>query len=234
MELSKILLFTVDENIGNLFKNTLNENEYTLDMIASVDLLMDACKEISPDIVFVDVGNPNVKDAEKLYLLITVLVSSIGFNRLVIIADKIKRKVYTKIREIGAIYFLKKLINEDAILQKIENVISTQNFCKQLEDMVAEYVGFSAEHYIEQPLTAVLGASKTLRMLRESGRRISDDDLDETLDIIIEGSDELAATVKKFGKIKHFKTNNIIRNKKIIDLSGIEEDEFAEGSIQLF
>jgi hypothetical protein len=54
------------------------------------------------------------------------------------------------------------------------------------------------------------------------------------LDIIIEASKELNATIRRFGKLNSYRVTSEINNQKIIELNNLDTTEEQSGDIQLF
>ena len=125
----------------------------------------------------------------------------------------------------GAVDVLIKPFQPYELLIKTENILLLEDRCHMKSDRVASHVGFSVEHYVGQPLTAVLGAVSTLRGLREHGITPTDAQLREMIDIIIDGSDELSAVIKKFGRLKSYRVTDKYSNKKIIDFDSDDDDD---------
>jgi CheY-like chemotaxis protein len=234
METRNIFILTDNEKIKEVFNDTLIPPQFNTAFIENGKSLAETTKEFATDAVFIDFDFPEFKNPDSLLDLISELSDIAGYYTIVVMASRIPRIVYETMREKGAVNFIRTPFIGDALKQKVEQVISLKEYHTLVMDRAAEYVGFSVEHYIEQPLTAILGATKMLKLMHDSGESYDETELSGLIDIIIEGSDELSSIVKKFGHIKKFKKSDIFKNKKIIDLSGIEEKIIAEGEIELF
>ncbi|OHD56873.1 MAG: hypothetical protein A2Y33_09840 [Spirochaetes bacterium GWF1_51_8] len=196
----------------------------------SGNILKDIRKEL-PDLVFIDTLFPGL---DWKALCGEIFNNEHTFEVAVVLLFKDADFETLRVAKLaGATDVLIKPFQPYELLIKTENILLFKSRCHMKSNLVASHVGFSVEHYVGQPLTAVLGAVKTLRSLRERGIKPTDDQMRDIIDIIIDGSDELSTVIKKFGKLRSYHVTDRFSNKKIIEFDP-DADDGDDGGVSLF
>ena len=229
---SRIMVWENDPENREVFLRTFVSEGYNVTISDSPAGIKEAIEKELPDLVYIDTGFPGF-DWESLCR--ELYDNEHTFDVAVIpTCNSADIELIRRAKKAGAADLLIKPIQPYELLIKTANVFLFKERIHIKSDRVASHVGFSVEHYVGQPLTAVLGAVKTLRSLRERGITPSKEQLRDMIDIIIDGSDELSAVIKKFGKLKSYRVTERFTNKKIIDISQTDEDEETEDGVRLF
>jgi CheY-like chemotaxis protein len=225
------MVFEGDPAEREAFLQAFISEGYNVALYDNPDGIKEIIERELPDLVFIDTGFPGL-DWETLCR--EIYDNEHTFEVAVVpVCKEADIETIRRAKKAGAMDLLIKPIQPYELLIKTANIFLFKERCHMKSNLVASHVGFSVEHYVGQPLTAVLGAVKTLRSLRERGITPSNDQLHEMIDIIIDGSDELSVMIKKFGKLKLYRVTERFSNKKIIDISHTDEEEDDEG-VRLF
>ena len=80
------------------------------------------------------------------------------------------------------------------------------------EHLVLAALAGATAHELNQPLTAVMGYAELLRRKLPDGEPMA-----QTLDLIVEQSERMAALVKKIGRSAKFETKSYVMEQRIVD-----------------
>lgn len=236
MEKIRVLLFAKDKFIKEIFQEALDEKLYEIYLTCCKDKIVETAIEKKVDLFFIEMDMPSVDGYEVCGFLNDIMETCQIIK--VMIVSELNLDIFQRAKDVGVTDFVMRPLYATELRIKIENILHTrkdfQKLLQENQDIAASHVGFSVEHYIGQPLTAIQGAVEVLKMVRNSKKEVSQDQLDEVYEIIIEASKELDQVIKKFGKLKTYKVNKTITsNQKIIDIDS-DADDVITGDIELF
>lgn len=235
MEKFKVLLLSKDKFITEIFREALDEQLYEIYLTCCPEKIVEIAIEKKIDLFFIEMDIAGMDGYETCGFLNDIMETASIIK--VMIVSELNLTIFQRAKSVGVTDFLLRPLYSGEVRIKVENILHTRNDFQKLlqenQDLAASHVGFSVEHYIGQPLTAIQGAVEVLKMVRNTKREVSAEQLGEVYDIIIEASKELDQVIKKFGKLKTYKVNTTISNQKIIDIDS-DEEEIITGDVELF
>lgn len=235
MKKTKILLFTNDKWTSEIFQEALNDS-YVIYVTSNPDRVVEAAIENEIDMFFIDMDLAGV-DGYQVCGYLNDIVETRRITKVMIVMA-MDLELFQKAKEAGVSDFLLQPLYSGEVRIKIENILysneNLERLLREKQDIVASHVGFSVEHYIGQPLTAILGAVETLKLIRHKSGEIEREELNDILDIIIDASKELNTTIRKFGKLSSYKVTRAFDNEKIIELDELDTTDEETGDIEIF
>ncbi len=235
MEKTRILLFTHDKWTTEIFQEALDDS-FVIYLTGNPDRVVEAAIENDIDLFFIDMGMTDA-DGFGICRCLNDIMETSHITKVMIVTS-MNLELFKRAKEVGVTDFLLQPLYSGEVRITVENILYSkqlyENMLKERQDIAAAHVGFSVEHYIGQPLTAILGAVETLKTIYKRDSELPREEFQSLLDIIIEASKELNSTIRKFGKLNSYRVTRAINNQKIIELNDLDTASEETGDIQLF
>ena len=220
MQKRKALVWDNDSEYRSIYKSVFTRENFGYSLNRKTDDFHSYICTEKPDLLIIDLNYPKI-DSDSLIEKLN-LGSRECDAALICLMSHADRQAMNNLLQLGTTDILIKPFTQEDLSMKIESAMTTHrkhtDEIKKSQDRTASHVGYSVEHYLGQPLSAVIGAAQVLQSFRKQGKAIPDEDLNQLLDIIISASGELGTTIKRFGRIKEYKIKEDMQNDRIIEI----------------
>jgi PleD family two-component response regulator len=216
-----IMIVDDDPNIALLLEMTLRKNDgYNVEKFTDGQTALDKLPEFKPDLILLDIMMPGIdgfevckriKSEEKTKYISVIILSA-------------KRDLQDKIKgmDIGADDYIVKPFNPDELLTRVQ----VQLRIRQLESEVVEKekletvlaMAVTLQHEINNPLAGILGNADLIKNWRE----LSEEEVDESIDVILRQSKRIRDIVQKMSTAKKVVESTYLGDTKMIDITKLE------------
>ncbi len=221
MERYRILAVEDSATYRSVYEKVFKPERFDLLLLKEGREVLAEAAKLQPHLIVMDVHLPDANGVD----LCRQLYRNESTREIAVIVVTSEGDINTLVRayEAGALDFIRKPFNHIELLIRIENIIRLvvkhNENVKLKQDVAIAEMGRSVAHYVNQPLTSILGAAEMIQFYRQT--KTYDPEMQELLDMIINGSHEVAKLVQRIENVKEYKVVDYIRDLKIVDL---EED----------
>ncbi len=170
----KILLYTCDPDVAKSFSLSLPPEQFSLQCVSELHEVMEKAMEDIPQFCIFD-----EKETKGEWVDISLSMSEImdlsHVEKLLIARKEITPGLVSLAVQAGISEIIHRDIDPLMLLLKIDALLLRHDRCKSLiqthQDTAAKRVGYSVEHYVGQPLTAVMGAIQMINLMKNEDKK---------------------------------------------------------------